>query len=407
MQLSRQTLTRNTIWAVFAVVSLSALDNAVLHISWLLSAAWALLYLAMGRLRPQFDRATRFFVVTGLLYFLVNALYFALHFGTHYLKPNGELGQLLKIVVFVLPFFVAARLAVVPREALLRTVWRASAIWGLVTLPLAAYQSLIMGARAEAGIGNAIPFALMGAIFSVLSLLCVLEDDQRWRYIGIAGFAAGLLCVMFSQTKSLMPVPLIGPAIFAVVFFRSRKRLKVLLVIVLAAMVVAGLGFWASGSLSRFQDVAAVASGDPGAQLGQSYSQRFDMWSAALRGIVEAPMSGHGFQNRRYFIGLLGYDYNHWHNGFLIAAFDNGIPGLLIMCLLLVSPLLIALRAVRDPLYGPRLFFAFMLVFAYAFGGLFNQIYGHGVYDALFVWLGTIIAVSAAPKVTENVDRPS
>ncbi|MDH4441335.1 MAG: O-antigen ligase family protein [Rhizobium sp.] len=407
MQLSRQTLTRNTIWAVFAVVSLSAFDNAVVHIFWLLSAVWAMVYLAMGRLRPQFDGAIRVFVMAGLLYFLVNALYFGLHFGTYFPQPNGEIGQLLKLVVFVLPVFVAARLAVVPREALLRTVWRASAIWGLVTLPLAAYQSLIIGARADAGIGNAIPFALMGAIFSVLSLLCLLEDNRRWRYLGTAGFAAGLLCVMFSQTKSMMLVPLIGPVIFAASFFRGRQRLELLLVMLLLTMVVAGLGFSISGSVNRFQDVVAVASGDPAAQLGQSYSERFNMWSAALHGIGEAPMSGHGFQNRRHFIGLLGYNYNHWHNGFLIAAFDNGIPGLLIMSFLLVSPLLIALRAVRDSLYGPRLFFAFALVFAYAFGGLFNQIYGHGVYDALFVWLGTIIAVSATPEVTENVDRPT
>lgn len=403
MQLSRQTLTRNTVWALFAILSVSAFDNAVLHISWLVSAVFALVYLVTRKLKPQMEGPIGTFILAGLLYFLVNAVYFGLHYGTYFPQPDRELGQLLKVIVFVLPFFVAARLAVVPRDLLLRTVWRASAVWGLLTLPLAAYQSIVMGWRAEAGIGNAIPFAMMGAIFSLLSLLALLDDNRRWRIAGAVGYAAGLLCVIFSETKSLMLVPLMGLVIFALVFFRGRLHLRILVPVALAVVLLAAVGFYASGSMERFQDLLAVAKGTPNAQLGDSYTQRVDMWLAALHGIADAPWAGHGFQNRRHFIGLLGYDYNHWHNGFLIAGFDNGIPGLAIMVFLLVSPLVIAFRAAHDSLYAPRLFLAGVLVVTYSFGGMVNQIFGHGVYDALFVWLATIIAVSATRETPTDV----
>lgn len=404
MQLSRPTLTRNTLWVLFALLSLSAYDNAVLDIAWLITAGWALVYLSIGVLKPRLDGAIRLFVSASLLYALVNAVYFGLHYGTHFDKPEFEATQLFRLLSFLLPVFVAARLATTPRQALLQTVWRAAAVWGLVTLPLAAYQVLVLGLRAEAGIGNAIPFALMGSIFSLASLLGLLEADRRWRLLAAIGYAAGLFCVMFSQTKSMMLVPLVGLFFFALLFFRGRLHLRLVLPAAMAVLLIAAVGFYVSGSMDRFHDLFLLASGDPAARLGGSYMQRLDMWAGALQGILDAPMSGHGFQNRRYFVGLLGYDYNHWHNGFLIAAFDNGIPGLIIMTAFLVSPLVIALRAGRDALYAPRVFLASVLVFAYAFGGMVNQIFGHGVYDALFLWIGTIIAVSATPEAIANVE---
>jgi O-antigen ligase len=405
MQLQSPALGRNTILALFAILSLSAMDNAVLHLTFIASASLALIYMVAGALKPRLDGAIGLFVTLSAIYFFVQLVYFLLHYRTYFPTTGKEWSQPLKHIIFLLPFFVAARLAVAPGDSLLRTVWIASAAWGLVTLPFVLYQGLILDMRAEAGTGNAIPFAAMGAIFSSFALLGLNDPDKRYKWLAAAGFCAGFLCVLFSQTKSIMPVPIIGLALFWLFFLRSRMTIWQLCAVSVGVLVLAGLGVYVSDSWHRFADLWAVyVEQDNTAALGDSYTQRLTMWSHGLGGVLEAPFAGHGFQNRRHFIGLLGYDYNHWHNGFITAAFDNGIPGLVIMALLLLSPVWIAWRCQSDALYRPRLFMAIMLVFVYVWGGMVNQIFGHAIYNALFLWVGLVIAVSATPKASDDVE---
>jgi O-antigen ligase len=405
MQLQSSALRRNTILALFVILSLSALDNAILNLAFIGSAALALVYLAAARLTARFDGAIGWFVALSGVYFLVQLFYFLLHYGTFFPETGNEWSQPLKQIIFLLPFFVAARLAVVPSESLLRTVWLASAAWGLVTLPIVLYQGLVLDMRAEAGTGNAIPFAAMGAIFSSIALLGLLDADRRYRWLAAAGFCAGFLCVMFSQTKSIMPIPFIGLALFWLLFLRSQMKVVHVCAAALAVLLLAAVGFYISDSWQRFADLWAVyVQQDSTAALGNSYTERMTMWSHGFAGVLEAPFSGHGFQNRRHFIGLLGFDYNHWHNGFITAAFDDGIPGLVVMSLLLFSPLWFAWRAPRDDSFRARLFMAIMLVFVYVWGGMVNQIFGHGIYNALFLWVGLVIAVSTTPKASDHVE---
>ena len=196
MQLQSSALRRNTILALFVILSLSALDNAILHLTFIASAALALIYLAIGRLAPRLEGAIGLFVALSALYFFIHVAYFLLHYGTYFTPAGKEWSQPLKHIIFVLPFFVAARLAVLPGESLLRTAWIASAAWGLVTLPIALYQGLILGMRVEAGTGNAIPFAAMGAIFSSLALLGLNDTDKRYRWLAVA-----VHCVCEGETR--------------------------------------------------------------------------------------------------------------------------------------------------------------------------------------------------------------
>ncbi|RKE85772.1 O-antigen ligase family protein [Rhizobium sp. AG855] len=404
MQLQRSDLTRNTTWALFAILSLSSLHKAVMDFSFMGTAGLALIYLLIGVLKPRLDGAIGLFVALSGLYFAVQLIYFLMHFGTYFPKPDDEWSQPLKHINFLLPFFVAARLATVPRESLLRTMWIAAAVWGLVSLPIALYQGLILNMRVEGGAGNAIPFAAMSALFSSFALLGFNNPDRRYRWLAAAGFCAGFLCVLFSQTKSIIPVPLFGLGLYWLIFLRGRMKVRHVCLAVVGVLLFMGVGLYVSDSWQRFSDIWAIAvEGDETAQLGGSYTERLIMWSQGLNGILEMPWSGHGFQNRRHFIDLLGYDYNHWHNGFITAAFDNGIPGLVALVLLLFCPVWIAWRCPRDKLFSPRLFMATILVFVYVWGGAVNQIFGHVIYNALFLWVGLVIAVSAAPKASDDV----
>lgn len=397
MHVFQRSMTANNLAAIYAVFVLAALGGSVITGLLIVSAFWALVYVLIGRIRPKFSAGIAIFSIVLLAYVAVNILFFIVNFGEVFTEPLVELRKIAPQILFLAAIPIMWRLAISPGESLLPALWRGAAIGAIAVLPLALFQLYGLGDRAEGGSGNAIPFALTSALLSVTSLAGLLDDNRRFRILAGAGFVSGYICVFLAQTKGLMPVPLVCALVFAIVFFRQRIRIgqAVGLLVLLATLVIAGL--YGSGSHKRFHDVAQRAMGDEHVELDASYSVRWDIWVKAVSAIADAPLEGHGVQNRRAVIQSFGYAYSHMHNGYLTAMVDNGVLGLVTLLGLLLSPLYIAWRAPRNTLYGRRLFLAFSLVATYAIGGLTNFIFGHDIYDALFLWTGIVIAVSATP----------
>lgn len=395
MHVFDRSMAENNIAALFAVFGLAALGGSVVTGLLVIAAGWALIYLLLGRLPLRRDPAILVFSAVLLLYVATNALFFLLHFGENFDSPLAEFRKFAPQLLFLAPLFLMQRLAVSSREDLLLTLSRAAAIGALLVLPLASYEGFILHARAEGGGGNAIPFALICALLSMLSLPCTLEADRRWRLLGVLGFVAGYLCVFLSQTKGLMPAPLVAAFVFGIFLLRKRASRAECLWAVAVVFAVAVIGFYVSGSDRRFDEVTDLVSGSNEIVWSASYTVRLDLWTKAFDLIQSGLLDGHGLQNRKTLITAAGYGYSHFHNGFLTALVDNGILGLVALVTLLVSPFVIALRAPRDALYGPRLFIAFCLVKTYALGGMTNFIFGHDIYDAMFLWIATVIVASA------------
>ncbi|KQW31369.1 hypothetical protein ASE36_03680 [Rhizobium sp. Root274] len=387
-------MAENNIAALFAVFGLAALGGSVVTALLVMTAGWALIYLLIGRLPLRRDPQLLIFSAVLLLYIGTNALFFLLHFGKNFDSQLAEFRKFAPQLLFLAPIFLLQRLAVSRREDLLLTLSRAAAIGALLVLPLALYESFVLHTRAEGGGGNAIPFALICALLSMLSLPCLLDADRRWRLVGALGFVAGYLCVFLSQTKGLMPAPLVAALVFGVFLLSKRASRAECLGAVGVVFAVALIGFYVSGSDSRFDEVSDLVSGSKEVVWSASYTVRLDLWTKAFDLIQSGLLNGHGLQNRRALITAAGYSYSHFHNGFLTALVDNGILGLVVLVTLLVSPFVIALRAPRDALYGPRLFIAFCLVQTYAIGGMTNFIFGHDIYDAVFLWIATVIVAS-------------
>jgi O-antigen ligase len=394
----------NNLAAIYLVFGLSALGGSVITVLLAASAVWALVYLSNGKISPIWQGSIRIFSLAILSYVMINLIFFSLNFGQNFETPLQELKKLAPQILFLSAIPVMARLALTPPERLLRNVPRAAAIGALAVLPLALYQAFVMGARAEGGSGNAIPFALTSAFLSVASLIAMMEDDRRIQILGIGGFLSGFLCVFLSQTKGLMPVPLIAFVAFLLFQLRHQLRLVQVVAVALALSVFVAVSIYASGSHHRLEELAHLATGDTTVTLSASTSIRLDLWDKALSAIAADPFTGYGLQNRRDLIEDFGYTYSHLHNGYLTAAVDNGVFGLLALAMLLLSPLYIALAAPRNALYTPRLLLASALVLTYSFGGLTNVIFGHDIYDALFLWVGLVIAVSATPKASDHVE---
>lgn len=403
MHVFDRSMAENNVAALFVVFALAALGGSVVTGLLVLTAGWALIYLVLGRLPLRRDPAIRAFSVVLVFYVGVSILFFLLHYGENFASPLAEWRKFAPQLLFLAPLFLMQRLAVNPGQDLLVTLSRASTIGALMVLPLALYQGYVLLERAEGGSGNAIPFAMTCALLSMLSLPCLLEADRRWRILGALGFVAGYLCIFLSQTKGLMPAPLVAALVFGGFFLRKRASRAQCVGAAALLLAVCVIGFYVSGSDQRFDDVSALVAGNEDVAWGTSYTIRLDLWTKALNLIRSGLLDGHGIQNRRALITAAGYSYSHFHNGFLTAMVDNGILGLVALVALLVAPFVIASRAALDSLYGRRLFIAFCLVTTYALGGMTNFIFGHDIYDAMFLWIGTVIVVSTVVSTNAAV----
>lgn len=411
MHLSGRSMAQNNIAFLFLIFGLAAVGGSVVGVGLVISAIWALIYLALGRLPLRYDTPILIFSSVLLFYVGINALFFLLHFGESFNSRLAEYSKFTPLLLFLAPLFLIQRFAIARCGDLLVALQRASAVGALLALPLALVQSFVFLERAEGGSGNAIPFALTCALLSMLSLPGLLERRLLWRMIGLFGFVAGYLCVFLSQTKGLMPVPLVAALLFGLFFLRKHVNGATCIGAVVIVLVVAVIGFYASGSAQRFNELSNLFAGDANIAWGQSYTERLGLWSKALDLVQSGFLDGHGVQNRRALIKAAGYSYSHFHNGFITATVDNGILGLVALLALLISPLAIALRAPRDTAYGPRLFMAFCLVSTYVVGGMTNFIFGHDIYDAMFLWISTVLIASSISDTTVtapvNVQVPS
>jgi putative inorganic carbon (HCO3(-)) transporter len=107
---------------------------------------------------------------------------------------------------------------------------------------------------------------------------------------------------------------------------RSRRWLGLLLVAAAAVIVAAGA-----------RNLWELASQHTGPGLEIQFGGRVELWSTALHGIEEFPITGMGMNAFRKLMPVLypaylnsaDYDVAHPHNQLLMAALDLGLPGLI------------------------------------------------------------------------------
>lgn len=398
MHLLQRSMTANNLAAIHVFFILSALGGSVMTGLLAAAAVWAAFYATIGRVRPRFDGGIAILTLAILGYVGVNSLFFTVNYGATEMSSLIAAGKLAPQLLFIgtIPFMW--RLALTSGEDLLRAMSRASAIGAIAVLPVAAYQLFVLGLRAEGGSGNAIPFAMICAFLSLSSLIGLLDEDKRYRALALAGFVSATLCIFLAKTKGLMPVPVLGALLFLVAFYRKKLSAAEITAALVTLAALTALALYLTGSHDRLLSMVAAMESGGGAGVDASYAHRLDLWKHALPAIGDHLWSGHGLQNRRAVIQSFGYGYSHLHNGFLTAMLDNGLFGLVSLLCLLCAPLIIAFKAAADSLWSRRLFLAFALVLTYAMGGMTNFIFGHDIYDSLFLWVAAIIAVSATPE---------
>lgn len=376
--------------AVFLLGALAGLAGSIVTVFLVATAIWAAIRLAFRTLPYRIARSDLPFLLAATAYFAANMLVSVGRDVSAFASRD-----LLSVVIFVSVWLVIPRLRMSQDGKLFDTLILGAAFCGMLVLPLACWQAFGEQTRAEGGAGNPLPFALICCVFALLSLGNVIHETAWRRPLGWAGFVAGLIGLVASQSKGLLPAVFLCLLLFVVIFpgvLRSLLSGRGLIGLVAASIIVAlaAIPFYPRLESAFAYFTAAGAS----AADGDTFSARETLWAHAGTLIAESPIIGHGVQNRRALIDGAGFDYTHFHNGFLTSLVDGGAIGFIALLALLLAPLATAIRAPRDDHYRLRLFVALALLATYVIGGMTNLIFWQDIYDSLFLWIAALVAVS-------------
>ena len=195
----------------------------------------------------------------------------------------------------------------------------------------------------------------------LLLYFCYLRD-RRWRLLALAGFVAGIATVILSHSKSTWFTLLILSVIFAAYLTRRydwRKRsaaLVITLLVLISSYALPPVKMRVDQGLTSVGNYFASEDYRDDSRLG-TFGTRMELWKTAWQVFLEKPWLGSGVgsfkvkakQNwEEYRVHPHVGDYKYVHNQYLAALATRGIPGLLLMLMVLGLPVYIAI-IVRSP----------------------------------------------------------
>lgn len=374
---------------------------------------WAIISMVLRRFPWQMTRQDRIIGWIFTAYVLVTVLVVLL-------SPNLAKGAeyLLKMIPFLAVWAIIPRLRV-SLDGRIGPFFVTGAGIGMIgALIYSVVQMLLHESRATGGAGNAAVFGLFAVLFGSIALLNVHSQSKTERLIAVAGFTCGLICVFLSGTRSAW---LVIPFHCAILFWYLRgqtlpsinRTVKLLMALLLVVVALAAVPKVMDRYNALQTDIVRLDE-DPNDI--SSLSARLLLWSGAEKAFLASPLVGQGPQNRMQSVNR-ALDlppekymlFTHVHNGFLNAAVDGGVLGVLALLLLLSAPIVAA--RLKEPGPGRDLTTALslLLVTAYVITGMFGIMFGHDATDAVFIYVTLLICTISGStpylSVREIADR--
>jgi O-antigen ligase len=265
--------------------------------------------------------------------------------------------------------------------------------------------------------GNAIPWAVSVAFLLCVLAPAVLDRGTAWarrRWWAVA-LVLGLAAVLVSQTRGALVITLwLAWLLLRHLWVHRPVGAPRSLAALAVALIVLGSSAWWDSDPLRLreagQDVLMlVTEHKPDTAVGS----RLTMWSTAVQGIAQAPWMGHGILGREAAMRELGAQHapriwaelSHFHNEYLNAWFDHGLPGLGAVLLTLLG-LVAAARALRvaDPVASQQLR---GLAVVHGVAGLTNVNTVHNLYTlALSLAVSAVLLRAAHTSIPPHPHAP-
>ena len=286
-----------------------------------------------------------------------------------------------------------------PRAAVV--VARLALAGAAATLLVAGYEQLAFNsARVGRLTSDPIRIANTAVILGFLSLIGIMADTGRRRFIYLAGPLLAIGVALLAETRGAM-VASGALAVVAIFIFVRRRGLAALIALGVGALAIAAIFVAAQFRIARADAlVSAIGNVLAGAPIADLSSMvRFEMLRLSWPAFLDSPWYGHGWQRLMTTVGAYlppGQEHlfrgqPHLHNDLADFAVGAGLLGVAAYLIILVTPLVAAWRSARDSLYHARLGGIVLVVAAYAVLGINSLMFGFEVHTALYFGLCAIL----------------
>ncbi len=349
------------LFVLFAVMLPRYTDTAKTWYVLLILSAFVFLLVSPGQLR-QTSRPERLF----LLAICLNFAWIVVSFYVNDQPGRGDgfvWGRHFYFVFLVPVFFLFRRIELSDR--LLIATLTASVMFSLGDMLIDIAQGInprIQGMNQNAF--GPIQLCLSG----ILLLYFWYGREPGWRYLSLAGFFAGIVTVVLSDSKSTWMTLFVVSALF-VTYLTRRMHLGKRIAAVAITVIVLASSYGLPPVKSRI-DIGLAGVGEyfasedhlDDARIG-SFGTRMELWRTAWQIFLERPWLGSGVGSfkvkanenwQEYRVHPVVGTYKYAHNQYLAALATRGIPGLILLLAVLGLPLYIAAIA-RSPDPGQQI----------------------------------------------------
>lgn len=266
-----------------------------------------------------------------------------------------------------------------------------AAIVALVQVGLLDYR------RAEGYGSNPIPSSTTALLLGFLALMGFLSTSSPRRYLYLLGPVLGILVVLLAGSRG----PLLGAAALLTLALLMIPRNRWLGAAALLAIAAAGIGGMllfpeSFGRVGRLVPmIEEMLAGEPIRET--SGNIRLRIFEGSLQAFLDSPWIGHGWGAKTAVVDsylaepVFGSPKYHLHSDFLTFAVTGGVVGLAAYLMVLLAPLLGAVRSPADSQSGARTYGAAALVTGYAACGSVNLLFGFEYLTTFYVLLAAIL----------------
>jgi O-antigen ligase len=290
-------------------------------------------------------------------------------------------------------------------------------IGSFAALGVATFQVFVEGLSRAQGYGsNPIPSATIALFLGFFALAGLFSISGPRRYVFLLGPIAGVATVLLAQSRGpLVALPLL--ALIALVMVPIRRI--VLVGAVVAVIVAGGVAYAVKPELfgriaSLPQMAIEIVTGAPvSAETDMSGNVRYRIFEGSIEAFTHSPWVGYGWYMKvpvveKYIEDPVGFGdptYAHLHSDILNFGVSAGIVGLFAYLLVLMAPIVSALRSSRDSQFKARLFLALNLSAGFACCGAVNLLFGFEFMTTMYVVLAAIFIAYCRDKPALATDR--
>jgi O-antigen ligase len=404
---------RNSLF-IIGLASLAAALGSILTFM-LATTLFTAVYFLFEREKFKLVRSDWWLIIPGLAFYLTMA--------ASLIRPGFELSDVTQLVpplLFLCIIFALIVLRSIKNADYFSLFIKYAPYCGVFLIPLLIYNWYAPAGRFSGGGGNPIPFAMICALYAPICLLSAIGASKKHQLLSYFGAALLILGLLLSQTRSMYLAMFFNLTLVFVYMFlqSSRKSLTAVISVVIiacAGTVVANNDAIYDRGKSLFILADNVSQGK--FVLDNSIGLRVILYKRGWCLFEKAPLWGYGIGKRDDILAQGKQDavvdgavlcpakhpgFSHFHNGFLTAAIDAGIFGVLATLLLFLSPIIFVFVSPNDGLRPKRFVFASVISITYFFAGMTNILFGQDLVDSLFIVFSLVLALSVV-----KTDEPS